>query len=160
VAGVAAAEGVKLQHVKAHGAFYNMAARDRALAGALARAVAAFDRTLILFALPHSEVVKAGRELGLRVATEAFADRAYEPDGSLVSRQKPGAVIHDAEAVAARALRLATEGVVVAIDGSILQIDADTLCVHGDTPDAGHLAGKIRARLEAAGIAVKAVGAA
>ncbi len=159
VAGVAAAEGVRLQHVKAHGALYNVAARDRALAGALARAVAAFDPSLILFALPHSEVVKAGRELGLRVAAEAFADRAYEPDGHLVSRQKPGAVLHDADVVTARAVRLATDGSVAAIDGSILSIDADTLCVHGDTPGAAQLAAKIRAGLEAAGIVVKAIGA-
>jgi 5-oxoprolinase (ATP-hydrolysing) subunit A len=160
VAGVAAAEGVRLQHVKAHGALYNMAARDRALAGALARAVAVFDRSLILFALPHSEVVKAGRQLGLRVAAEAFADRAYEPDGSLVSRQKTGAVLCDADLVAARALRLATEGSVAAIDGSVLRIEADTLCVHGDTPGADQLAAKIRAGLAAGGIVVKAVGAA
>lgn len=159
VAGVAAAEGLKLQHVKAHGALYNMAARDPALAGALARAVAAFDRSLILFALPNSEVVKAGRALGLRVVAEAFADRAYEPDGSLVSRQKPGAVIHDSGAVTARAVRVATAGSIVTLDGSVLHIDANTICVHGDTPGAAELASKIRIGLEAAGIVVKAVGA-
>ena len=160
VAGVAAAEGVRLQHVKAHGALYNMAARDRALAGALARAVAAFDRSLILFALPNSEVVKAGRALGLRVAAEAFADRAYEPDGTLVSRLKTGAVIHDADVVTARAVRLATVGSVEAIDGSVLRIDAETLCVHSDTPGADALASKIRIGLEASGIIVEAVGSA
>jgi UPF0271 protein len=154
VAGVAAAEGVRLQHVKAHGALYNMAARDWALAGALAGAVAAFDQSLILFALPNSEVVKAGHERGLRVAAEAFADRAYEPDGSLVSRQKPGAVLHDARLVTARAVRLATDGRLAAIDGSVLRIEAETLCIHGDTPGAGELAATIRAGLEAAGTVV------
>ncbi|MGB7219076.1 MAG: 5-oxoprolinase subunit PxpA [Vicinamibacterales bacterium] len=160
VAGVAAAEGLRLQHVKAHGALYNMTATDRALACALARAVAAFDRSLILFALPNSEVVTAGRELGLRVAAEAFVDRAYEPNGTLVSRQKPGAVICDADDVAARAVRLATTGSVVAIDGAILRIDAETLCIHGDTPGADQLAAKIREGLQAAGVVVRTIGAA
>jgi UPF0271 protein len=160
VAGVAAADGVRLQHVKAHGALYNMATKDRALADALARAVAAFDPSLILFALPHSEVLKAGRERGLQVAAEAFADRAYEPDGGLVSRQRPGAVLLDDDVVTARAVHLATDGSVAAIDGSVLRIEADTLCVHGDTPGADRLAAKIRAGLEAAGVLVKAVGAA
>ena len=95
VAGVAAAEGVALQHVKPHGALYNMAARDADLADAVARATAAIDRRLILFGPPNSELLRAGRQLGLRVAAEVFADRAYEPDGSLVSRRKSGAVISD-----------------------------------------------------------------
>src|SRR5437868_233688 len=134
VAGVAAAEGIKLQHVKAHGALFNMAVRDRELANAIARAVAAFDRTLILFGLPGSEILNAGRDAGLRVAAEVFADRAYEPDGSLASRRKPGSVIHDATAVVARAIRMVKEKAVVAIDGSIVRLEADTICVHGDTP--------------------------
>src|SRR5580765_2646455 len=96
VAGVAAAEGVRLQHVKPHGALFNMAARDAALATAIAAATAAFDASLILFGLPGSEILNAGRGAGLRVAAEVFADRAYEPDGSLASRRKPGSVIHDA----------------------------------------------------------------
>src|SRR5262245_21031957 len=90
VAGVAAAEGARLHHVKPHGALYNMAARDQRLAAAIARAVAALDRSLILYGLPHSELLRAGREAGLQVAAEGFADRAYEADGSLVSRLKPG----------------------------------------------------------------------
>ena len=160
VAGVAAAEGVRLQHVKPHGALYNMAARDRRLADAIARAVAAYDRSLLLFGLPGSELLAAGRAAGLRVAAEGFADRAYEADGSLTPRAKPGAVIHDAEVVVARAIRMAAERSVAAIDGTPVRLEVDTLCVHGDTPDAGGLAASLRARLESAGIEIKAVGAA
>jgi UPF0271 protein len=158
VAGVAAAEGVLLQHVKPHGALYHMTAADLALARALARAVALFDRTLVLFTFPNSEVVKAGSEVGLRVVAEAFADRAYEPDGRLVSRQQPGAVLSDPDSVAARAVRLARDHAVEAVDGSRLRIEAETICVHGDTPGADIIAARIRAGLEAAGVVLKAVG--
>ena len=159
VAGVAAAEGVTLQHVKPHGALFNMAVRNVELATAIARAVAAFDKTLILFGLPGSEILNAGRAAGLRVAAEVFADRAYQPDGSLASRRKPGAVIHDAAVVVSRAVRMAKQHTVVAIDGSIVALEADTICVHGDTPGSDDLAAKIRAGLEAAGITVQAIGA-
>src|SRR3954468_8626347 len=159
VAGVAAAEGVKIQNVKPHGALFNMAVRNAELAGAIARAVAAFDRSLILFGLPGSEILAAGRAAGLRVAAEVFADRAYEPDGSLASRRKPGSVIHDPDAVVARAVRMVKDRSVVAIDGSIVRLDADTICVHGDTPGSDDLAAKIRAGLEAAGVTVTAIGA-
>jgi UPF0271 protein len=159
VAGVAAAEGVKLQHVKPHGALFNMAVRNRELADAIARAVAVFDKTLILFGLPGSEILKAGRAAGLHAAAEVFADRAYEPDGSLASRRKPGSVIHDPEAVVARAVRMVKDRYVVAIDGSVVALDADTICVHGDTPGSDDLAAKIRAGLESAGVTVKAIGA-
>jgi len=158
VAGVAAAEGVALQHVKPHGALFNMAVRNRELSDAIARGVAAFDKRLILFGLPGSEILNAGRAAGLRVAAEVFADRAYEPDGSLASRRKPGSVIHDAAAVVARAVRMVTGRNVVAIDGSVVPLQADTICVHGDTPGSDDLAAKIRAGFEAAGITVKAVG--
>src|ERR687884_1496907 len=150
VAGVAAAEGVAMQHVKPHGALFNMAVRDAELSAAIARAVAALDRSLILFGLPGSEILRAGREAGLRVAAEVFADRAYEPDGSLASRRKPGSVIHDANAVVARAVRMAKERTVVAVDGSVVTLDADTICVHGDTPGSDALAAHIRAGLQAA----------
>jgi UPF0271 protein len=160
VAGVAAAEGAKLQHVKAHGALFNMAVRDAELSAAIARAVATFDKTLIFFGLPGSEILKAGRAAGLRVAAEVFADRAYEPDGSLASRRKPGSVIHDADAVVARAVRMVKDRNVVAIDGSIVPLEADTICVHGDTPGSDVLAATIRAGFERAGITVKAIGAA
>ena len=159
VAGVAAAEGVKVQHVKPHGALFNMAVRNAELAAAIARAVAAINPKLILFGLPGSEILKAGRAAGLPVAAEVFADRAYEPDGSLASRRKPGSVIHDPDAVVARAVRMAKDRTVVAIDGSIVQLEADTMCVHGDTPGSDDLAAKIRAGLEAAGVTVKAIGA-
>jgi UPF0271 protein len=159
VAGVAAAEGVKLQHVKPHGALFNMAVRNAELAGAIAQAVAAFDKALVLFGLPGSEILTAGRAAGLRVAAEVFADRAYEPDGSLASRRKPGAVIHDAASVVTRAVRMVKDRTVVAIDGTVVQLDADTICVHGDTPGSDDLAVKIRAGLEAAGVLVRAIGA-
>jgi 5-oxoprolinase (ATP-hydrolysing) subunit A len=158
VAGVAASEGVRMQHVKPHGALFNMAVRNQELSGAIARAVAAFDKSLILFGLPGSEILTAGRAAGLRVAAEVFADRAYEPDGSLASRRKPGSVIHDPAAVVDRAVRMVKERRVVAIDGSVVPLEADTICVHGDTPGSDELAVKIRAGLEAAGVTVKAIG--
>jgi UPF0271 protein len=158
VAGVAAAEGVRLQHVKPHGALFNMAVRNKDLSAAIARGIAAFDRSLILFGLPGSEILGAGRAAGLRVAAEVFADRAYEPDGQLASRRKPGAVIHDPDAVVARAVRMVKEKTVVAIDGSVVPLDADTICVHGDTPGSDNLAVKIREGLQRAGVTVKAVG--
>jgi 5-oxoprolinase (ATP-hydrolysing) subunit A len=158
VAGVAAAEGVSLQHVKPHGALFNMAVHDAELAAAIARAVAAFDKRLVLFGLPGSEILKAGRAAGLRVAAEVFADRAYEPDGTLASRKKPGTVIHDPEAVVARAVRMVTQKTVVAIDGSVVALEADTMCVHGDTPGSDDLAARIRAGLEKAGVEVRSLG--
>jgi UPF0271 protein len=159
VAGVAAAEGVSLQHVKPHGALFNMAAKDAGLATAIACATAAFNPALILFGLPGSEILKAGRAAGLRVAAEGFADRAYEADGSLVSRKKPGAVINDAASIVVRAIRMAKDRMVTAIDGTIVTLDVDTICVHGDTPGADDLASRLRAGLEAAGVSVRAVGA-
>jgi UPF0271 protein len=160
VAGVAAAEGATLQHVKPHGALFNMAVGNASLAAAIARAVAAFDRSLILFGLPHSEILKAGRAAGLRVAAEVFADRAYEPDGSLASRRKAGSVIQDEILVVSRAVRMVTERTVDAVDGTRVTIEADTICVHGDTPGAGTLARRLRTALEAARVTVKALGAA
>jgi UPF0271 protein len=158
VAGVAAAEGLKLQHVKPHGALFNMAAKNRTLATAIARAVAAFDPSLILFGLPDSEILAAGRAAGMRVAAEVFADRAYEADGSLVSRNTPGAVIHDAGLVVSRAVRMVCDGQVDAIDGTPVTLVADTICVHSDTPGAGDLAIALRAALDRAGVAVKSIG--
>jgi len=154
LAGMAAAQGVTLQHVKAHGALYNMACRDRALADAIARAVAAFDRSLILFGLPNSELLRAGRAAGLKVAAEVFADRAYDPDGSLTSRSKPGSVIHDTPAVVLRAIKMVKDNKVIAVDGSTIALQADTICLHGDTPGAVDHARAVRAGLEAAGINV------
>ena len=154
LAGMAAAQGVRLQHVKAHGALYNMACRDRALADAIARAVASLDRSFILFGLPNSELIHAGEAAGLRTAAEVFADRAYDPDGSLTARSKPGSVIHDTAVVVARAVRMVKDRNVVATDGSIVPLQADTICLHGDTPGAAEHARAVRQGLEAAGIAI------
>jgi 5-oxoprolinase (ATP-hydrolysing) subunit A len=159
VAGVAAAEGLELQHVKPHGALFNMAVRNRELADAIARGVAALDRSLILFGLPGSDILEAGRAAGLRVAAEVFADRAYEADGSLVSRRKPNAVIHDPELVVARAVKMVQDCGVLSIDGRFVPLDADTICVHGDTEGSDMLAARLRAAFEAAGVTVKAIGA-
>ena len=150
VAGVASTEGMRLQHVKPHGAMYNMAARDEVLASAIARAVAAFDRQLILFGPPDSALTRAGQAAGLRVVAEGFADRAYEPDGSLVSRTKPGAVVTDVEDVVKRAVRIAREHTVAAVNGSTIPLNVETLCVHGDTEGADVLGARLRAGLEAA----------
>lgn len=159
LAGIAAAEGARLQHVKAHGALYNMAIRNRELAAAIARAVVAFDRTLVLFGLPGTELLQAGEAAGLKVAAEGFADRAYEADGSLTPRDRPGAVIHDAEEVVRRAVRMAQEGVVTAMNGQDLPMRVDTICTHGDTPGSHELTRRIRDALERAGVRVRAVGA-
>ena len=155
---IARAEGVKLQHVKPHGALYNMAIRDRVLAAAIARAVAAFDRSLLLFGLPGTELLRAGESAGLPIAAEGFADRAYEPDGSLTPRSNPGAVIHDPATVVARAVRMAREGAVVARNGEEIPMRVATICTHGDTPGSHELARRLREGLEAAGIKVRAVG--
>ena len=158
LAALAAAQGVALQHVKPHGALFNMAVRDAALADAIARATAAVDRSLILFGLPASELIRAGERAGLRTACEAFADRAYDRDGTLVSRRLAGAVIHDADVVEARVLRMARDRTVDAVDGSVVRLDIDTICVHGDTRGAADLAARIRRALEASGVDVKPVG--
>jgi 5-oxoprolinase (ATP-hydrolysing) subunit A len=157
LAGIAASEGVRLQHVKAHGALYNMAARDRTLADAIARAVRAFDPALILFVLPASDLQRAGEAAGLPIALEGFADRAYEPDGSLTPRSRHGSVIHDGGEVVRRATRMATDGRVTATDGSEIQLRVDTICTHGDTPGAHELTRLLRAGLERAGVGIKSL---
>jgi UPF0271 protein len=159
LAGIAAAEGGRMHHVKPHGALFNMAARDVSLADAIARAVRSIDRQLILVGLSGSEIIEAGRRAGLPVASEVFADRAYRPDGSLVARGESGAVIHDADTVVARAVQMARMNAVTAVDGTVVQAHVDTICVHGDTPGAVELARRIRRALRAAGVVVKAVGA-
>ena len=160
LAAIAAAEGVRLQHVKAHGALYNMTSQEPELAAAIARAVAAFDKSLILLGLPESPMVRAGEKAGLRTAAEVFADRAYDADGSLTSRKKAGSVIHDPDTVVARAVRMVREGGVVATDGSWVKLKVDTICTHGDTPGAHDLVRRLRAALESNGVTVGAIGAA
>jgi 5-oxoprolinase (ATP-hydrolysing) subunit A len=160
LAGIAATEGLRLQHVKAHGALYNMAVREAPLADAIAKATASVDRSLILLGLPGSQLVLAGRRAGLRTASEAFADRAYQPNGELVPRSQSGAVIEEADTVVSRAIMMAREHVVIAIDGTRVPIDVDTICVHGDTPGAAALARRIREALTQAGVDIAALGAA
>ena len=158
LAGIAAAEGVRLQHVKVHGALYNMAVRDSGLATAIARAVALLDRTMILFGLPGTELLHAGEAAGLKVAAEGFADRAYEPDGSLTPRDRAGAVLHERREVVQRAVRMAQEGVVTATNGRDIPMRVDTICTHGDTPGSHELTRELRDALERAGVSVRAVG--
>jgi 5-oxoprolinase (ATP-hydrolysing) subunit A len=160
LAGIAATEGLRLQHVKAHGALYNMAVREPPLADAIAKATASVDRSLILLGLPGSQLVLAGRRAGLRTASEAFADRAYQPNGELVPRSQSGAVIEEADTVVSRAIMMARQHVVIAIDGTRVPIDVDTICVHGDTPGAAALARRIREALTQAGVDIAALGAA
>ena len=155
---IAQAEGAAVQHVKAHGALYNMAARDRALADAVARAIAACGTSLIMFGLPNSSLIEAGRAAGLRVAAEGFADRSYEEDASLTPRRRPGAVIDDPEAVVVRAVRMVRDGIVLTAGGREVPLRVDTICVHGDTPGAPELARRIRAALQAAGVTVAPIG--
>ncbi|MGH7428847.1 MAG: LamB/YcsF family protein [Candidatus Methylomirabilaceae bacterium] len=146
LAAFARAEGLRLQHVKPHGALYHAAAKDRALSAAMAQGVAEADPSLILVGAPGSELVKAGHGAGLRVAREGFGDRAYNEDGSLVSRRLPGAVLTDPEAVADQVLMM-LEGEVRAIGGRMVAITVDTICLHGDTPGAPAIARRLRERL-------------
>jgi 5-oxoprolinase (ATP-hydrolysing) subunit A len=148
----------KLQHVKPHGALYNMAVPGGELARAIGDAVLETDPSMILVVLAGSRWAEQAEQMGLRVAREAFADRALMADGTLVPRSRPGAVIHDTQAVIERSVRLATEKTVVAITGEIVRVDADTLCLHGDTPDAVALASALRSALEAAGVVLRPLG--
>jgi 5-oxoprolinase (ATP-hydrolysing) subunit A len=154
LAAIARAEGVKLQHVKPHGALYNMSVRRTDIADAIATAVAAFDNSLIIVGLPGSELLAAALRLGLPVAAEGFADRAYEPDGSLTPRDRAGAVLTDPAVIAERAVRIVRDRQVVAREGSVLTVQVDTICVHGDTPGAAVIAAAVRLGLENAGVTV------
>jgi UPF0271 protein len=151
------AHGVPMQHVKPHGALYNQAAADPALARAIARAVARFDDRLALFGLASSSAMAdAAGEAGLRFVPEAFADRRYRPDGSLVPRDEPGALIADPERAAQQAVAIASAGEVEASDGSAVRIRAESICCHGDTPGAVEIAASVRNGLEATGVTVAA----
>lgn len=151
----AIAGGEKLRHLKLHGAFYNAAAKDAALAGAVIDAMRSFDRDLILVALSGSTMAKLAKERGIRVAQEVFADRGYQPDGSLVPRDREGAFVRDPKQAIARVVRMATEGMVTAVDGTDIPICADTVCVHGDNPQAVEFVRSIRLALEDAGVEVQ-----
>jgi 5-oxoprolinase (ATP-hydrolysing) subunit A len=159
LAAVAAAQGVRLQHVKAHGALYNMAVTEFALAEAIARATAAVDPSLVLLGLPGSQIVAAGERAGHATAAEAFADRANRADGTLVPRTQAGAVIHDGDEVVRRVVAMARDQTVVAEDGTRVALRVDTICVHGDTPGAAQLAARMRAALAESGIIVRPLGA-
>ncbi len=155
-AGACREVGVTMGHVKPHGALYNRSARDVVVAQSIAKAVREFDPDLWLYGLAQSHSTEAARSLGLKAADEAFADRAYEPDGSLVSRKMPDALIDSPEIAAAQALRIALGGGVVAVDGSNVPLSAETICIHGDGPNAVAIARTIRSAFELAGVAIKA----
>ena len=148
------AAGARLHHVKAHGALYNMAARDAGLAAAIARAVHEVDPNLKLYALSGSRMVEAGRAAGLQVVCEVFADRSYQDDGSLTPRSQPRAMITDADQAIAQVLRMVREGQVRALSGADVAIEAGTVCLHGDQPNALEFAVSLRAALARDGIAV------
>jgi len=150
------AQGGRLHHLKPHGALYNQAAGDRALADAVAAALHDFDPSLILYGLAGSELIHAGRARGLRVAGEAFAERRYEADGSLTPRSLPGAVLEHPEEAQAQVLGLLARGEVIARGGERVAVQADTLCLHGDRADAAAFAQRLRACIEGAGVRVAA----
>jgi UPF0271 protein len=154
----ARSHGTRLVHVKPHGALYNQAAADEALARAIARGVARVSRDLVMVGAASSSAMRdAAQAAGLPFAAEAFADRAYAKDGTLVPRGRAGAVITDATEAAARAVRIAREGRIATADGAEIALAADTICLHGDTPGAVEHARAVRAALEAAGITVRAL---
>lgn len=155
---VAEAARIRPAHVKPHGALYNMAARDRDLAEAVARAVKTVDSALLLFALPGSQLEAAGEALGLRVVSEFFADRNYLRDGSLVPRTEPEAVLRDPAAAAARVLRMLAEGRVRSIEDVDVEVRAGTICVHGDTPGAVEFARALRVELEKEHVRIQSPG--
>ncbi|WER46117.1 5-oxoprolinase subunit PxpA [Cupriavidus sp. WKF15] len=156
LAAMVRAQGGQLHHVKPHGALYNQAARDPALAGAIVRAVRDFDSDLVFFGLAGSKMIEVARQAGLRVKEEVFADRGYNPDGSLVKRGTPGALHEDEEVALNQTLTMVREQRVRAIDGSWVPIRAETVCLHGDGAHALDFARRIRERLGAEGIAVRA----
>lgn len=153
--GLATAAGTTVRYVKPHGALYNTIAHDERQARDVIAAIREIDPTLCLVALAGSPLLGWAEAQGLRAVAEAFADRAYTPQGTLVSRREPGAVLHDAQQVAERMLRLASDGVVTAVDGSTVRIRAESVCVHGDSPGAVEMARQVRARLEQAGVVIR-----
>jgi UPF0271 protein len=150
--------GARLHHVKPHGALYNLAARDRDVAAAIADAVRESDPALVLYGLANSELTAAGEAAGLHVAHEAFAERAYDDDGRLAPRGTPGAVIEGFDDALAQVRGMLREGSVVARDGTRVPIRADTLCLHGDRADAAEFARGLRAALAAEGVSIRAPG--
>ncbi len=146
--------GQRLQHVKPHGAMYNRAVVDEDLARYICEAILEVDTNLILIALAGSRWVEIAQDMGLRVAREIFADRALNPDGTLVSRSKEGSVLHDVGEVAERSLRMVREGKATAVNGDAIDVEADSLCIHGDTPGAVEMAKVLRQQLDTESVAV------
>ncbi|MCP3383242.1 LamB/YcsF family protein [Bradyrhizobium sp. CCGUVB4N] len=151
---IATAAGHKVTHVKAHGALSNVACEDDMTAKAIAAGIRAVDPSLIFVVLANSKLVKAGEDANLPMVHEVFADRAYEDDGNLVSRKKPGAVLHDAKAIADRVVRMVQDGAVVSVTGKVIKMRTDTVCIHGDTHGAVEIARTLRQALKDAGIEV------
>lgn len=155
LAGCCANAGVALRYVKPHGALYNVAARDAEIARVIAKAVRSVNPSLVLLGLADSTMIYEAEHAGLTVACEAFADRAYLANGTLLSRDRPGAVLHDADVVANRALVIARDQYVQTVDGVRLEVKADSLCIHGDNPEALALVKATRRALEADGFAIR-----
>ena len=153
----AQSHGLKLQHVKPHGAFYNMAAKDEKLAAAICEGIKQVDPELILLGLAGSQHILAAEKAGLRAASEVFADRGYMDDGTLVPRSMEGAMIHDREKAIARTVRMVKEGCVETISGKVIPIRADSICVHGDNPDAVGFVKEIREKLIAQGVTIACI---
>ncbi len=154
VQGLARVAGTEVRYVKPHGALYNTIAHDRRQATDVITAMRAIDPSLVLVALAGSPLIDWARDAGLTVVAEAFADRGYTPEGTLVSRRDPGAVLHDVDQIAARMLSLVRDGVVEAVDGSLVRIAADSICVHGDSPGAVAIARHLRERFEQEGVRI------
>lgn len=148
------AQDMTLQHVKLHGALYNNAAVDEKLALAICEGIQAVQPDIILLGLANSRMIDAARKVGLRAASEVFADRAYNDDGTLVSRKLPGAVLHDADLAIARTVRMVREGVVETISGKVIPIQADSICVHGDNASALEFVSRIRKALQDEGVSI------
>lgn len=153
--GLARASGTTVRYVKPHGALYNATVHHERQAQAVVDAILAYDKSLPLLGLPGSELLAAGERAGLRTVREAFADRGYTPQATLVSRSTPGAVLSDPAEVARRVVRMVTEGHVCSVDGSTVAIDAESVCVHGDSPGAVEMAAQIREELTAAGVEIR-----
>jgi 5-oxoprolinase (ATP-hydrolysing) subunit A len=158
VAAIARSLGAELRHVKPHGALYNRAARNAGVAETIAAAIRRAAPELILVGLAGSALIDAGSAAGLQVASEAFADRAYEGDGSLRSRRLDGAILKTRNAAARQAIGIVRDGRVTALDGTLVPVRADTICVHGDTPDAVGYVAAVRAALGRAGVTISALG--
>ncbi|WP_328293285.1 LamB/YcsF family protein [Kineococcus sp. NBC_00420] len=156
LSGVARTLGAQVDYVKPHGALYNTIAHDERHARAVITALLSFDASLPLVGLAGSPLLERARAAGLTVVAEAFADRAYTPEGNLLSRRVPGAVLHDPQEIADRMVRWVSDGTITAVDGSEVPVAAESICVHGDSPGAVEMARAVRSGLEGAGVTVRA----